>query len=305
MSDNAVQLLSQYHVELADCLAFVAQLSESCLDLVYIDPPYFTGRHFKPAPGDGGGRNPQDPQGDEPSGFNDRWRGGREEYLAFLAPRLAAARRCLKPQGVFLLHLDWHIVHYAKVLCDGLFGEEAFQNEIIWYYQTGGASDRRFSRKHDTILFYAVGSDYYFNGRAVAIPRTPKALHRSRYSGARIAPTDTLKNPDDVITIPALNPMALERNGYPTQKPVALLEFLLSALCPPGGAVGDFFCGSGTTLIAAHRLGMPAIGCDISPAAVKLARGRIAEMASLATPQANPASTLTHEDVRCGTNPSP
>ncbi len=272
MAQTYVQLLSQYHVEVADCLDFAKALPQASLDLIYLDPPYFTGKQFNQRPGAGAGEA-------RASGFDDRWRGGRQEYLAFLAPRLAAVRTCLKPQGVFLLHLDWHVVHYAKVLCDELFGEDAFQNELIWYYQTGGASARRFSRKHDTILFYAVGPDYYFNGQAVAIPRTPKALHRARHNGARIALTDTLKNPDDVITIPALNPMALERNGYPTQKPVALLDCLLRALCPQGGAVGDLFCGSGTTLVAARRLGLHAVGCDISPAAVDLARGRLAAAA--------------------------
>src|SRR5215469_11830184 len=91
--------------------------------------------------------------------FTDRWlsavsnKNERKEYLAWLEPRLVGMKRLLKPGGVFLLHLDWHAVHYAKVMCDELFGEENFQNELIWYYQTGGASKGRFSRKHDTILF--------------------------------------------------------------------------------------------------------------------------------------------------------
>jgi DNA modification methylase len=172
--------------------------------------------------------------------------------------------------------LDWHASHYAKVMCDGIFGAEFFQNELIGYYQTGGASRDRFSRKHDTILLYSMSKNFYFDGKSVAIPRTPKAMKRARSGrGARIAATDTHKNPDDVLTVPALNPMAVERNGYPTQKPVALLETLIQALCPPGGTVADFFCGSGTTLVAAQNLQRHWIGGDASEAAVKLACKRL------------------------------
>jgi DNA modification methylase len=209
--------------------------------------------------------------------FGDRWQGGRHAYLAWLEARLRAFRPLLAPRGVFLLHLDWHVVHYAKVLCDTIFGDDRFQNELIWYYQTGGASKDRFSRKHDTILLYSNGPTFHFDGAAIAIPRTPKAMKRAHSGkGARIATTDTHKNPDDVVTIPALNPMAIERTGYPTQKPVGLLEMLIKALCRPGGGVADLFCGSGTTLAAAQRLGRRWVGCDINPAAVEMARERIA-----------------------------
>jgi DNA modification methylase len=196
--------------------------------------------------------------------------------LEWLEARVRAFRRQLKPKGGFVLHLDWHAVHYAKVMCDGVFGDERFQNELIWYYQTGGASKGRFSRKHDTLLVYSKEEVFYFNGKAVAIPRTAKAMKRAQCAtGARIKATDTHKNPDDVITIPALNPMATERTGYPTQKPVALLEMLITALCPPGGGVADFFCGSGTTLVAAGRVGRKWVGCDVSAGAVEVARGRV------------------------------
>ena len=138
-------------------------------------------------------------------------------------------------------------------MCDRIFGDERFQNELIWYYQTGGASKGRFSRKHDTILMYSNGERFYFDGEAVAIPRTPKAMKRAQCAtGARIKATDTHKNPDDVLTVAALNPMATERTGYPTQKPVELLRRLIVALCPAEGGVVDLFCGSGTTLVAAQ-----------------------------------------------------
>jgi site-specific DNA-methyltransferase (adenine-specific)/adenine-specific DNA-methyltransferase len=258
-----------------------------CVDFIYADPPFFTRRDFsgerrsaklrdyeqkdaldgtKPAHND-----------TETLRFIDRWQGGRHEYLEWLEHRIRSMKRLLAPRGVFLLHLDWHAVHYAKVLCDSIFGDDNFQNELIWYYQTGGASKDRFSRKHDTILLYSHAPTFHFDGNAIAIPRTPKALKRARSGkGARIAATDTHKNPDDVLTVPALNPMALERTGYPTQKPLALLELLIKSLCPEGGSVADLFCGSGTTLLAAKRLGRRYLGADLNPAAVTMTRARLA-----------------------------
>jgi DNA modification methylase len=270
-------------------LQIAPTLPAGILDVLYADPPFFTKREQV------GGAASQ--AGAARLRFKDWWEGGRREYLEWLRERVVAIRRLLKPGGVFLLHLDWHAVHYAKVMCDQVFegedGEESggesgggrFENELIWYYQTGGASKGRFSRKHDTILMYSNGGgrgvDFYFDGEAIAIPRTAKAMKRARCpTGARIAVTDTHKNPDDVLLVPALNPMANERTGYPTQKPVELLERLLKALCPPAGTVGDFFCGSGTTLVAAQRLGRKWVGADASAAAVEIARQRVAEVAT-------------------------
>jgi site-specific DNA-methyltransferase (adenine-specific) len=262
-------------VELGDCLEVGGGLSGCQFDLIYADPPFFTKRDHS------GESRAHQTAGDGDLGlhFGDRWRGGLEEYLEWLEDRVRILRGLLADSGVFLLHLDWHAVHYAKVMCDQVFGVERFQNEIVWYYQTGGASKDRFSRKHDTILCYSRGAKFYFDGKAAAIPRTPKAMKRAQCAtGARIRADDTHKNPDDVLTIPALNPMANERTGYPTQKPVELLERLIRALCPVQGAVGDFFCGSGTTLVAAKRLGRHYFGCDVSAKAVALARRRLEAM---------------------------
>ncbi len=283
-----------------DCLELAARMDGGSFDLMYSDPPFFTKRDFEGKArrgaklgGNGVARGGGEKAGEqaetarEALKFTDRWlsavsnKNERKEYLAWLEPRLVALKRLLKPCGVFLLHLDWHAVHYAKVMCDELFGEENFQNELIWYYQTGGASKGRFSRKHDTILFYSNGAGFYFDGKAIAIPRTAKAMKRARSgAGARIAATDTHKNPDDVLVVPALNPMAIERTGYPTQKPVELLEMLITALCPTGGLVGDFFCGSGTTLVAAKKVGRRFVGGDVSGGAVALARKRVGEVES-------------------------
>lgn len=266
---------------LGDCRILLEAAPPSGVDLVYIDPPYLSKRQFrsrgKPGPGTVGPLN---------LAFDDRWKGGQQEYLAFLEGPLRQIHRVLKPQGVLLVHLDWHMVHYVKVMLDQIFGDDSLINELIWYYQTGGASRRRFSRKHDTILVYGRSEEHYFDAAAVAVPRSPKALHRARWSkGARISADNTHKIPDDVLLIPALNPMARERNGYPTQKPLALLEVLIQALCPPGGMVADYFCGSGTTLVAAQRLGRHFIGCDISSAAVHLAKARLLMYRQTATNQ--------------------
>jgi DNA modification methylase len=260
---------------LGDCLDLAGKVKGG-VDLVYADPPYFTRRvhQSENRAKDEGGR----------LHFEDRWKGeedgeaaGRREYLKWLRPRIEAMRDALKPGGVFLLHLDWHAVHYAKVMCDEIFGDAHFQNELIWHYQTGGASKGRFSRKHDTILFYSRGKKFYFDGKAIAIPRGAGAMKRAQCAtGARIKATDTHKNPDDVLMVPALNPMAVERTGYPTQKPLELLERLIKALCPRDGVVADFFCGSGTTLAAAKKLGRKYVGGDESAKAVSIARRRLA-----------------------------
>ena len=277
MSDEPGQPPAQWgQVFWGDALGIVGALPAKCLDLIYADPPFFTNREHQGRRGIPKEIPDAGTLADAPLAFGDRWSGGIGEYLAWLEVRIRAMRRLLKPQGVFLLHLDWHAVHYAKVLCDGIFGAERFENELIWYYQTGGASRDRFSRKHDNILLYSMADDFYFDGKSVAIPRTSKAMKRARSGrGARIAADDTHKNPDDVLMVPALNPMAKERNGYPTQKPVALLEMLITALCPPAGTVGDFFCGSGTTLVAAQRLGRKWVGADENPEAVKMATRRL------------------------------
>ncbi|MEI8194621.1 MAG: site-specific DNA-methyltransferase [Phycisphaerae bacterium] len=301
--------------------------------MVYVDPPYFTKRDYEgvrrdiPGNGNGAGKGATPAQGDGSDQandeksylrFSDRWGGdikksqnknvpdgesdaARAAYLGWLEIRIREMYRVLKPGGNFVLHLDWHVVHYAKVLCDGIFGSEQFVNELIWYYQTGGASKSHFSRKNDTLLWFFKGGvgcrvwggegggvgaaasaggekkvGYYFDGKAIAIPRTEKAMKRAQCpTGARIKLTDTHKNPDDVLLVPALNPMSNERTGYPTQKPLELLEKLVVALCPPHGLVADFFCGSGTTLVAAQRQGRRYFGCDISADAVKLVLQRL------------------------------
>jgi DNA modification methylase len=152
-------------------------------------------------------------------------------------------------------------------LLDEIFGSERFVNHLIWAYGLGGSSPRRFARKHDDVLFYAKSEEYYFNP-----PLVPATSNRMM---------GKLKKAGDVLNVPSINNMALERTGYPTQKPLALLTLLVKACCPPGGLVLDPFCGSGTTLVAAAMSGREVCGVDVSPAAVRIARRRLSELSTV------------------------
>jgi DNA modification methylase len=158
-------------------------------------------------------------------------------------------------------------------MLDELFGVSGFVNHLIWTYGLGGSSPRRFARKHDDVLYYAKGSDYFFEP-----PLVPATSNRMK---------GQLKKASDVIRIPAINNMALERTGYPTQKPLALLSLLVNACCPPGGTVLDPFCGSGTTLLAATESGRRFLGIDINPDAVRIARDRLESSLSPLVPLEN------------------
>lgn len=163
-----------------EALAVLGEMPNHSVDLVYVDPPYFTERdHAGRIRGRNGSENGSDGVATA-IGYSDRWQGGRAEYLDWLEKRVREMRRVLRAEAVFLLHLDWHVVHYAKVMCDRVFGDGRFVNELVWYYQTGGASRGRFSRKHDTILMYAKGPRHYFDGAAIAIPRGAGAMKRAR-----------------------------------------------------------------------------------------------------------------------------
>jgi len=198
-------------------------------------------------------------------------------YLTMMAIRLIELQRVLKPTGSIYLHCDPTASHYLKILLDAIFGGGRFQNELIWHYQTGGASKRRFSRKHDVIFWYTKSAGHWtYNGHEIMIPRTEKAMRRAQSpTGARIAADDTQKNPNDVLIIQQMNPMARERLGYPTQKPEALLEVIVKASSNPGDLVLDPFCGCGTTIAVAERLHRRWIGIDITHLAIGLMRHRL------------------------------
>jgi DNA modification methylase len=249
-----------------DCLEWIPHLPLQSVRLIAIDPPFFTGKR-------------QEGAGSSPASYSDSWIGGKAAYLEWLMERIAAMRELLLPDGSFVVHLDRHAVHAVKVALDDLFGEECFQNEIIWYYQTGGAGTTRFSRKHDSLLWYTRSDRWVFHPERIPVHRAPKALERARNpKGARISSSDTHKLPGDVLFVPSLNPMSKERTGYPTQKPLELMEIFIEALTEPGESVADFFCGSGTTVVAAAGLGRKWLACDISGDAVAAARKRLSSI---------------------------
>lgn len=230
-------------IVLGDCLTALAAMPGESIDLAYLDPPFNTGKTQA-------GVNGQ---------FGDDW-DGMGAYLSFIRPRLEMVCLVLKRQGSLLLHCDWRTCHHFRMMLDELLGAERFVNHLIWSYGLGGSSPRRFARKHDDILFYAKGPDYFF-----LPPRVPATSNRMK---------GQMKKASDVIHIPTINNMAQERVGYPTQKPLALLTLLVEACCAPGGVVLDCFCGSGTALVAALRTGRLFVGVDSSAEAVAIARRR-------------------------------
>jgi DNA modification methylase len=205
-----------------------------------------------------------------------------DSYLAFLEPRCRQMRRLLKPSGTLYVHLDWHAVHYVKVLLDDVFGGDNFLNEVVWSYRTGGRSPRWFARKHDTLLVYAkklgdhkfhVLRDGEFRTDGMNVDEHGRPYKQTRAGRLYFHPDGPAVT--DVWEIPFLSTVSSERLGYPTQKPEALLERIISASSDPGDRVADFFCGSGTTAAVARRLGRRWLACDISPEAVAIARARL------------------------------
>lgn len=257
----------------ADNLALMESLPPATCDLIYADPPFFT---RKVHTSDSGRRR-----------MSDAWPGGLRDYLGFLRPRLEQMRRLLKVSGTLYVHVDWHASHYVRVLLDEVFGYDLFLNEIIWSYRTGGRSTRWFARKHDTIFVYARqkgrhkfhvrrGGEYRTDGMNRDENGVPyKNTRRGRLHFHPDGPALT-----DVWEIPFLSTVSNERLGYPTQKPERLLERVIEASTDPGDLVADFFCGSGTTLAAAERLGRKWIGCDISEEAVAVAFRRLNHVTS-------------------------
>jgi DNA modification methylase len=254
-----------------DNLAFMADLPDACCDLIYLDPPFFTGKKQT--------RNNGEHK------FGDCWPGGMNSYLDFLQPRLEHMHLLLKRSATIYVHLDWHAVHYVKVLMDRIFGYNHFLNEIIWSYRTGGRNKRWFARKHDTILVYARQfGRHKFNVLRGGTFRTDGMNYDEQGRPYKQTRTGRLYfHPDgpaltDVWELPFLSTVSLERTGYPTQKPEALLERIIQASSDPGDLVADFFCGCGTTPAVAKRLNRKWIACDISPEAVRLTRKRLGKI---------------------------
>lgn len=274
---------------------------------VYIDPPFFTGKKFsRKRPFGESGWAKGSPCLILPS-YEDRY-DSMDAFLEFLRGLLEQAKALLAPSGVLYLHLDWRAVAHARLLCDEIFGEKNFLNEIIWSYESGGMTKRHFPRKHDTILMFARSRSYHFDLSQVPIDKRRSRknhmrrdvdengrAYRSIRSGGKIYRyyDDDPVYPTDVWTdISHLQQKDPERSGFLTQKPLKLLHRLLAPVVRPGDLVADLCCGSGTTLAAAQALGCRVLGMDIDPGAINLAAARLPEGYTLAVPSAESPAAL-------------
>ena len=251
---------------------------EGQINLIYADPPFFTNRKFSARIGRGEDSRKPD-QWKLADGYHDHW-DNLDAYLDFLYQRLAVMYRLLSPNGTLYLHLDWHADAYARLLLDELFGADHLLNEIIWAYHGPSPIRRAFNRKHDTILAYVKSGDYTFNVDAVREPynqNTVKTFHSSSRAGfGKMPDLERGKVPEDWWYFPVVARLHNERTGYPTQKPLALLERIILASSNPGDIVADFFCGSGTSTLVAAQHGRKFLACDGTLRAIHTTRSRLA-----------------------------
>jgi site-specific DNA-methyltransferase (adenine-specific) len=266
-------------VVLADNLEVLAQLADASIDLIYVDPPFNTGatRTLERI------RTVRDDDGDRVGFQGRRYRTVRvgrssyldvfDDYLEFLEPRLCEFRRVLSVSGSLYVHLDYREVHYVKVLLDAIFGRACFLNEVVWAYDYGGRSRRRWPPKHDSILVYVRDSRrYYFD---------PDGAERIPYMAPGLVGPDKAargKRLTDTWWATIVPTSGRERTGYPTQKPLSILRRIVRTSSPPGGLVADFFAGSGTTGLAAHEAGRRFLLVDNSPEAAAVMATRFAAL---------------------------
>ena len=271
-----------------DNLAFLRGISSGSIHLIATDPPFNKDRDFQPA-------------------FRDRWSWEKDvqvdwidhieehhpallsvietvgrigsdsmsAYLCWLGIRLLEMQRVLRDDGSLYLHIDHSTQAYVKLLLDAIFGAGNFRNEIVWYYKTGGLSKRWFGRKHDTILFYSKGKNYTFH------PQQEKSYLSHKYGFSNIDIEEDERGyfrrvaMRDVWDIPALRGNQPEATGFPTQKPLALSERIIKASSNEGDIVLDPFCGSGTTVVAAERLGRQWLAMDLWDGAYEMLLDRL------------------------------
>jgi DNA modification methylase len=260
--------------------------------MLYLDPPFGSGKAYSARVGGARGRQSQ-----AVNAYRDD--GDFEAYLAWLYCRLAYARDLLADSGTLYVHLDWHAVHYVKVELDRLFGRERFLNEIIWCYHGPSPIRSAFKRKHDTILAYTRTADYFFDADAVRVPYDPstvKTFANSPKAGFGKRPDLARgKVPEDWWYFPVVARIHSERVGYETQKPEALLERIVKASSRPGDLVGDFFAGTGTAGVAAARLGRDAVLVEQNPLAVEKTLLRLARLDP--RPQTSLWRYFTHDNA--------
>lgn len=278
----SVQMMTNV-IYAGDNLQVLRMLPPESVNLVYIDPPFNTGRTQARTQL----KTIQSVDGDRIGFKGNRYRTlslGKQSYadtfgdsfLEFLEPRLVEAHRVLTPTGSIYFHIDYREAHYCKLLLDMIFGRDCFLNEIIWAYDYGARSKKKWPAKHDTILWYSKApGDYVFNLDAVdRIPYMAPGL---------VGPEKAAmgKTPTDVWWHTIVSPTGKEKTGYPTQKPLGILRRIVLASSNPGDIVLDFFAGSGTTGEAAYQLGRRFILADNNPQAIAVMKSRLARVEDL------------------------
>jgi len=295
-----------YH---GDCLFVMKHdIPDESIDLVYLDPPFFTGKVQKPKNHDRVCREHGWDPGAMQISYDDSKKFWKEKgiherapewlkhialqrpdfasYLYYMMERLQECHRVLKPTGSIYLHCDWRASHYLKMIMDEVFGYENFRNEIVWCY-TGPSSPkmRHFARKHDTIFLYSKGKAWTFNVDEVRLPYSEgskgfngkkKRMQNGSITICELNPKG--KFPEDWWNIPSLIGLSKEHIGYPTQKPEALLERIIKASSNEGDIVLDPFCGCGTTVVVAHKLNREWIGIDINNVAIEVIKKRCSQL---------------------------
>jgi site-specific DNA-methyltransferase (adenine-specific) len=269
--------MTQGTIYFGDNLPILETLPGATVDLIYIDPPFNTGRiqgrtQIQTRRSVSGDRTGFQGQRYETIRLGSRqYSDWFDDYLAFLEPRLEQAYRLLKPHSSLYFHIDYREVHYVKLLLDLIFGRECFINEIIWAYDYGGRTRKKWPAKHDNILWYAKDPDHYtFNIDAISrIPYMAPGLVGPEKAARGKLPTDTWWH-----TIVPTN--GKEKTGYPTQKPLGILNRIVEASSNPGDLVMDFFAGSGTLGESCHRLNRRFILIDNNPQAIEIMKRRFA-----------------------------
>ena len=257
-----------------DNLEILSKFPDKSVNLIYADPPFFSNRHYEVIWHDGS----------EIRSFQDRWKGGIEHYISWMEPRLRECHRVLKDTGTIYLHCDWHANAHLRILMDKIFREKNFRNEIIWCYRGAGYPKKDFGKRHDTIFRYSRTNKYIFNLNAIREEYAEATKERFKHYIGNVRRSGDFgaqklnplgKQPDDWWQIQPIAPSARERLGYPTQKPLLLLEKIIKASSNKGDIVLDPFCGCGTTLVSSQKLGRRWIGIDVSPTACKLMAKRM------------------------------
>jgi len=289
-----------------DCLDIMKKFPDNSVDLIYLDPPFFSQKHYE----DFWIKDKTSKVGfsdkdweklrhsinptilKEYEEIEKRWKGGHKGiyvYIAYMRERLEQCWRVLKKTGTIYLHCDWHAGHYLKMMMDEIFGYDNFRNEIVWWYKRWSNVSKNYQRMHDTILFYSKSDDYAFNihyqpySKPETIEKTIRAVIDGKLQRLKDKHGNYIEREKenkgvplhDVFEIQHIQPTSKERLGYPTQKPEALMERIIKASSNEGDIVLDPFCGCGTTLAVAKKLNRKFIGIDISRTACDVMKKRV------------------------------